>query len=121
MTSAEVRDRLNQMRASASAQEALTFLSEKVDHPVGQMPATVTASEALRLWRTRLGNTAITGAPLLGAEDLIRGLEKLAPQSKVDQFAFAGKTAALTVFFTRTSGSYIGAAMLDKRDAVRRP
>ena len=108
-----VRDRLMASpRRSASALKVLKLLKEHETRPVAKTPATTTVSEALRLWRTRLKNTEFTQAPLEGVEDLLHGLEQLAPQRKVDQFGFVGPKSAMTVFFTRTGGAYVGSAII---------
>jgi hypothetical protein len=115
-TSDVVRERLQSVRQpSSSAHKVLTLLEEKAAKAVSKAPATVTVSEALRLWRTRLENTKFTKAKIQGVEDLLTHLEKLAPQRQVDQFGFIGTQAAITVFFTRNDGNYVGSAILDKR------
>jgi hypothetical protein len=116
MTSEGVRERLQSVRQpSSSIHKVLTLLEENAAKPVSKAPATVTVSEALRLWRTRLNNTKFTKAKIQGVEDLLTHLEQLAPQRQVDQFGFIGAQAAITVFFTRNDGSYVGSAILDKR------
>ncbi len=116
MTSETVQERLRSTSRSPSSRKALKLLAEDETRPVSSAPATVTVSEALRLWRTRLKNTQFTNAPLNGVQDLLKHLEQLAPQRKLDQFGFVSPQAALTVFFTRTDGAYVGSAILDKRD-----
>jgi hypothetical protein len=117
MTSEALRERLKSSTPSPSSRKVLKLLSEDLTRPVSAVPATVTVSEALRLWRTRLKNTRYTDAPLKGVQDLLKHLEELAPQRKLDQFGFVSPQAAVTVFFTRTDGAYVGSAILDKRDS----
>lgn len=116
MTSEAVRERVKSSSQSSSSRKVLKLLAEDLTRPVSAAPATVTVSEALRLWRTRLKNTEYTNAPLKGVQDLLKHLEELAPQRKLDQFGFVSPQAAVTVFFTRTDGVYVGSAILDKRD-----
>lgn len=116
ITSDLVRERLSAARApSSSAKEILEILQDDEVKPVADIPATTTVSEALRLWRTRLKNTEFTKAPLEGVQDLLRHLEELAPQRKVDQFGFVGPNSAMTVFFTHTGGSYVGSAIIRRQ------
>lgn len=111
-----VRERLLATKPSSqSANKVLELLEGRAAEPVSAQPATVTVSEALHLWRTRLKNTEITKAPIQGIEDLLCHLEKLAPQRQVDQFGFLGPETAITVFFTKSTGSYLGSAILDRR------
>ena len=120
MTSSDiVRERLlSQKSSSRSAHKVIELLNEGQAEPVSHTPATVTVSEALRLWRTRLKNVEHTKAPMRGVEDLLAHLTQLAPQRQVDQFGFIGRNAAITVFFAKNDGTYLGSAILDKRDLV---
>ena len=117
MTSDLVEQRLIQAeRSSASARSVLDLLAAHAAKPVSSGPAAVTVSEALRLWRTRRKNTQITKAKIEGLDDLLDRLEGLAPQRRLDQFGFMGPKTAITVFFVHTDGSYVGSAILDRRD-----
>ena len=116
ITTSNVRERLLATQPpSDSAIKVLKLLEREAAKPVSTQPATVTVSEALRLWRTRLKNVEITKAPIQGIEDLLTHLEKLAPQRHVDQFGFIGPETAITIFFTKSTGSYLGSAISDLR------
>jgi len=110
-----VLERLGQEDASASAKQTKRWLENSDLKPVGRGPASVTVKEALRLWRTRLRNIEFTKKPINGLPELIRGLESLAPQRKVDQFGFTGSTSVATLFFDRQKGQYIGSAVVERR------
>jgi len=109
-----VLKRLSQQDASASAKKTKRWLEKSDLKPLGGAPASVTAKEALRLWRTRLRNIEFTQKPINGLPELIRGLESLAPQRKVDQFGFTGSSLVATLFFDRQRGQYIGSAVVER-------
>lgn len=116
MTIAATEERPAALDAKAALPRSVVrLLEERGAHTVGNGPALVTVSEAIALWRTRLRNTEITHAPLEGVEALLSALEKLPPQSKVDQAGYLGDDLAVTVFFRHSGGTYLGYAMLDKR------
>jgi hypothetical protein len=110
-----VLERLSHQGASSSARQTKSLLEKSNLRPVADTPASVTVAEALRLWRTRLKNVEFTRQPIDGLPELIRGLEKLAPQRKVEQFGFVGEKFAATIFFERQKGSFIGSAIVERR------
>jgi len=83
-------------------------------HPIADEPASTTASEALRLWRTRLRNTRITQKKISGLSEVVIALEKITPQKKIDQFGFNDENTAVTLFFEKTSGAFLGSITVAK-------
>jgi hypothetical protein len=105
--------RLEGERDDAVVARIRGYLEREDTRLVSDRTSKVSVSEALRLWRTRLLNTDITGQTLHGIESLLSRLQSFAPQRKLDQFAFIGSDAAANLFFERTSHSFVGAVLVD--------
>ena len=71
-------------------------------------------SEAKRLWTVRLENTNITGRSLQGAELLLDKLDRLSPQSRLEQFAFTTPQASGNLFFLYTNHAFVGAVVVGR-------
>jgi hypothetical protein len=95
---------------SPATRSAIALLEPESVRPVSERAASLTAHEALRLWRTRLRNTKLTQKRIHGLPEMVRKLEDLTPQKKVEQFAFTSQGSAITLLFEKTSGVFIGAA-----------
>ena len=96
------------------------LLAQEDAKVIGDRLNKVSVSEALRLWRTRLKNTDITGLHLDGAEPLIRRLEGLAPQRKLEHVAVIGHHQGINLFFQSAHPSeFVGAIVYDLAPAAR--
>jgi hypothetical protein len=81
---------------------------------VAERSATVSVSEASRLWTTRLLNTDVTGQTLHGIEYFLGRLKNLGPRRKLEQFAFVGPDTAANLFFeVGPSHRFVGAVVVD--------
>ena len=89
------------------------YLEREDTRLVSDRASKVSVSEALRLWRTRLQNTDVTGQTLHGVQSLLARLQSLTPQRKLEQVAFIGPETAANLFFERTSHSFVGAVLVD--------
>ena len=114
-TNTNVLEWLEAQSSSPIARRTSEILRHKDMKPVADEPASVTVSEALRLWKTRLSNIPHTGQPIEGINELIGSLELLTPQRKVNQYGFAGKGSAAAVFFSRDSHEFLGSAIVTGR------
>jgi hypothetical protein len=115
-TSAGVLEMLEaQSSSSPVARRTSETLRREHMKPVADKPSSITVSEALRLWRTRLLNIPHTKQPIEGITELIEELELLAPQRKVNQYGFVGKGSAAAVFFSRQEGTFLGSAIVTGR------
>ena len=76
-TNADVLELLKAQSSSPIARRTSEILRHKNMKPVADEPASVTVSEALRLWKTRLSNIPHTGQPIEGINELIGSLELL--------------------------------------------
>jgi hypothetical protein len=115
---AEVMAKLKDDRSTSAGRVRVMLKSESL-RPVSTEPARTTASEALRLWRTRLRNTRITHKKIAGLPQLVERLESLTPQKKVEYFAFLSDDAAITLLFEKTSGAFLGSASVTTDPAPR--
>jgi hypothetical protein len=115
---AEVMAKLKVER-SKSAHQIRTLLESDSLRPASEEPARTTASEALRLWRTRLRNTKITHKKIDGLPQLVERLKTITPQKKVEYFAFTDEASAITLLFEKTSGAFIGSASVRIEPSTR--
>jgi hypothetical protein len=104
---------------SSSANRILGLLESEKLSPISAEPARTTASEALRLWRTRLKNTKITHKEVDGLSDLVQRLAKVTPNKKVDYFGFNGDGTAVTLLFEKTTGAFIGSIRVRSERTLR--
>ncbi len=107
---AEVVARLS-AESLIAAHELLVLIDKERLKPISVAPASTTAHEALRLWRTRLRNTTITHQEIIGLAELVHSLGTLTPQKKVEQYGFAGPSTTLTIFFESTSRAFVGSTL----------
>jgi hypothetical protein len=105
--------RLEGEQGDAVVARIVGYLEREDTRIVSDRTSKVSVSEALRLWRTRLLNTDITGQTLHGIESLLSRLQTFAPQRKLEQVAFIGSETAANLFFERTSHSFVGAVLVD--------
>lgn len=113
---AQVISRLKADR-SRTADEVLSLLERDSLQPVSSAPASITAHEALRLWKTRERTSLIESASpairtVRGIPELVTRLKTITPQKRVDQFDFLGKGLVVSVVFERGNGSFLGATVI---------
>jgi hypothetical protein len=106
---------LEAQQSAPNARKVRDVLRSESMAPVAEEPTSITVSEALRLWRTRLGNVQFTHQPIEGIPELVGRLESLSPQRKINQYGFIGKGSAATLFFTRDSNTFLGCAIVTKK------
>jgi hypothetical protein len=97
------------------AHEAKLWLASKDTESSEEGPANITVHRATQLWRVRFSNIVRRGGHLHGAEALLAKLESLAPNKRLDQFAFHSAAKAGSIFFERTNGQFVGAVIMDQR------
>jgi len=71
-------------------------------------PVRSKASEALRVWQTRLITSGLPILSLNGIRMLVRKLGTVPPDTEIEQYGFTGKRFAGSVFFDGTSGRFLG-------------
>ena len=108
---AEMMERLKREQDPAAEQARQLLAGEPLEQLSGE-PASTTAHEALRLWRTRLLNTRRTKQQITGLQELVERLSKTTPQKLVDHFQFRSDQGALTLLFERSSGAFLGSAAI---------
>lgn len=112
-----ILERLSTTENRAS-REAIAWLKEDDAKPLFPLPADVTVNEAMHLWRVRQKSSASRGHELEGAETLLSKLNELAPQKKLQQFVFQGASKSGNLFFEKTSGHFVGAILVDLKQAA---
>lgn len=98
--------------------DVAALLRARNAHLVSETPDLVAASEAFRLWSTRLKNTGLTKAPLEGVQRLLKELLLLPPDEEIFHFSYVARDLAASLFFERGAGKFLGYALLDKKKAV---
>lgn len=111
---AEVKAKLSHQQ-SQSAKRVLNLLESESLVSDGMESTSTTASEAFRLWKTRLRNTGITHKAIRGLPELVERLESISPNKKVEYFGFTGRGLTVTVILEKTSGTLVGAVSVDDR------
>lgn len=107
----EVKTRIAATRFPSSHRTKL-WLETENPTPISGKPALVTAHEALRVWKVRLQTSR---ARHNGMQELVQRLEEMTPQSKVEQYSFAGKTSTALMFFKKRDSEFIGSIVVERR------
>ena len=106
-------ERLPQEKTEGTEHRLREFLCREDTRLISTRDASSTVAELRRVWRTRLQNTDITGKHLEGAEALLEKLNTLAPQRKVEQYAFSGPKLLGDVFLDRSTHVYLGSIIFE--------
>jgi hypothetical protein len=107
--------RLDDDRGSPQIRRLRGLLKREDTRIVSNRSSKVSVSEALRLWKTRLKNTDVTGLHLDGARSLVTRLESLTPQRKLEQFALVAGDTSGNVFFDGSTRHFVGAIIVEKK------
>jgi hypothetical protein len=105
---------LNELENADALQLAQSFLHAQGTLPVSEKPILVKASEALRLWETRLKNTEFTHQPISGAESLVKNLRNMPPNQLLEQFGFMNEKMAGNFFFKDEGKKVVGFILVNK-------
>jgi hypothetical protein len=114
----ELAHRLKGAEAAESVAVAQSFLAEPDVRLVSGRCHRVTASDALKLWKSRFDiSTEITRKPIYGLGSLIERLGALNPDSELEQFPLSGSRHAGSLFFEARNGGFVGAVVVDRLEA----
>ncbi len=113
LTRGQILDSLDAQPSEPRINQLRAWLASEDTHLASTIDAKVDVSEAQRLWSTRLKNTDITGKHLEGARELLHTLQRLMPQSELEQFAFKSPER-IGIFFLSSSQQFVGAVLVNR-------
>lgn len=87
---------------------AKALLADEDTRRVSERVMVGPVSEALRIWGTRLKNTAITGKEIFGLRDLVTKLRSLDNATTLEEFAFIGPRSGGSLFFEHETEEFVG-------------
>lgn len=93
----------------------LDLLNQKQTQAIGASGHGGTVFGTLSVWRARAETNELAGQPLIGVADLLRNLDNLAHNSRVEQFSFIGTDYVCNLFFEWTSRKFVGYVLARRR------
>ena len=93
----------------------LDLLEQDKTRKIGPSGRGGTVLGTMGIWRTRAKTNDQAGHPLIGAEDLLRELDKRAHNSRVEQLSFVGTEYTCNLFFEWTSRKFVGYVLAKRR------
>ncbi|MBR1210955.1 hypothetical protein [Bradyrhizobium sp. JYMT SZCCT0180] len=109
--------RLETLPHSESVDLAKLFLTSTDEEPTLESASRISASEAIRLWGTRLKNVEYTKKPIQGVEWLLMRLETLRPGDELDQFSLVGREFHGILFFSVEGQEFMGLMLVETENA----
>ena len=93
----------------------LDLLEQDKTQTIGCAGRGGTVLGTMGIWKTRAKTNDQAGHPLIGAEDLLRELDKRAHNSRVEQLSFVGTEYTCNLFFEWTSRKFVGFVLAKRR------